>query len=78
MSAAWWKDALERTVATAAETILALGGANLAGLPGLTWQTVLVTAGLAALAAFLKAVALVGRATPATGGPRHLASDEAD
>ena len=60
----FWVDAIERTVSTAAQTLLALAGVAATELVTLDWPAILIASGLAGALALTKAFALGGLTDP--------------
>ena len=56
----WWRATLERAIRTAAQTLVAVLGADAADVLTVDWPAALATAGGAALLAVLTAVATPG------------------
>lgn len=73
MGAGFWRDALERTVRTFAQSLAALLVASGAGLLDAPWQTSLSVAGMSAAVALLTAIggATVGDPSSASVLPRR-------
>lgn len=65
---AFWRDALERAIRTAAQAVLALWGTSVTGILDVDWQQAVSVAALAALMSVLMSIAATGvgnRNTPA-------------
>lgn len=62
----FWKDLLERAIATFAEVVGALAGTNMVGWVSLGWTNIFLVAGIAAGLAVLKGLAAykIGSPTP--------------
>jgi hypothetical protein len=63
----WWRATLERAVRTAAQTLVAVLGADAVSILTIDWPGALATAGGAALLAVLTAVAASGAGAPGPG-----------
>lgn len=65
---AFWSDAIERAVRTAAQAALAVIGAGTMGLLAVDWGTLGSVSGLAAVVSLLTSLAAGGTGDPATAG----------
>ena len=71
MTGAFWGDAFERAIRTAAQAALGvIAAGNVMGLFDVTWPTVGAVAGLAAVVSLLTSVAAGGTGDPATASFR--------
>lgn len=62
----FWRDALERAIRTAAQTLIGVLGAGATGVLDVAWPAALSAAGLAALLSLLTSVIATGVGTPGT------------
>ncbi|MEU9888024.1 holin [Sphaerisporangium sp. NPDC051011] len=68
ITGAFWSDAVERAVRTAAQTAVGLIGVDAIGLADVAWPLVGSAAGLASLLSLLNCIAAGGIGDPGTAG----------
>lgn len=64
----FWRDALERAIRTAAQTLLGVYGAGATGVLDVDWKAALSAAGLAALLSLLTSIVASGVGAKGTAG----------
>ena len=75
-TAAFWRDAISRAVATGAEAALAMAGADAAGWIQIGWRPILATAGVAAVLTVVRCLAKPGDLIETGYHGRHIAAHD--